>query len=107
VSPKADKVREFWSPNIIGGKYKPKREVPRITSEGSFEFEQQAHGTHAAPRMHWRRGHFRMHAYGGRALLDRSRGDVTYAHPRLLPGGRLLYTLQSVQSEDIYARFAQ
>jgi hypothetical protein len=61
---KADKVREFWSPNIIGGKYKAKREVPRITSEGTFAFDQTQPGTHAAPLMHWRRGHFRMHAYG-------------------------------------------
>jgi hypothetical protein len=52
-------------------------------------------------------GIFQVPASGGIprpvALLDRSRGDVTYAHPRLLPGRRLLYTLQSVESEDIYA----
>jgi Tol biopolymer transport system component len=37
------------------------------------------------------------------ALLDPSRGDVTYADPHVLPGGRLLYTVQSQQSVDVYA----
>jgi len=37
------------------------------------------------------------------ALLDRPRGDITYEDPRLLPGGHYLYTLQSVESQDVYA----
>lgn len=34
----------LWNPNIIGGKY-------RVSTSG------QGDGTHASPRMHWRRGH--------------------------------------------------
>jgi Tol biopolymer transport system component/predicted Ser/Thr protein kinase len=52
-------------------------------------------------------GIFQVAATGGVpapvALLDPSRGDVTYAEPHALPGGRLLYTVQSPQSVDIYA----
>jgi hypothetical protein len=52
-------------------------------------------------------GVFQVPASGGIpspvALLDRARSDVTYEDPRLLPGGRFLYTLQGVESQDIYA----
>jgi hypothetical protein len=52
-------------------------------------------------------GVFQVPASGGIpspvALLDRPRGDVTYEDPKLLPGGRFLYTLQSVESQDVYA----
>jgi hypothetical protein len=61
---KAEKAKEFWSPNVIGAKYKAKREVPKLAGDGTFAFAQAEHGTHASPRLHWRRGHFRMHAYG-------------------------------------------
>jgi hypothetical protein len=61
---KAGQTREFWTPNIIGGKYKLKREVPKIV-DGEFVYEvQDGHGTHASPRMHWRRGHHRFQACG-------------------------------------------
>ncbi|MDE2102965.1 MAG: hypothetical protein KGL39_37320 [Patescibacteria group bacterium] len=62
---KGDKVREFWSPNIIGSKYKPKREVPSVKA-GQFVYAAtgQPKGTHASPRMHWRRGHFRQQPCG-------------------------------------------
>lgn len=40
----------FWNPNIIGNGYQ--------ISGG------HGHGTHASPRMHWRRGHFRNQACG-------------------------------------------
>lgn len=60
---KADKIREFWTPNIIGRKYKLKREVPKII-DGKFVYTTHEHGTHASPRMHWRRGHFRNQAHG-------------------------------------------
>lgn len=42
--------REFWTPVYIGKGYYPKREASQ--------------GSHASPRMHWRRGHFRNQAYG-------------------------------------------
>ena len=40
----------FWSPNIIGNDYQI------LGGHGS--------GSHASPRMHWRRGHFRNQACG-------------------------------------------
>lgn len=36
---------ELWSPNIIGRRYRPRSES--VTPAG----------THASPRLHWRRGH--------------------------------------------------
>lgn len=48
--------QEIWSPNIIGEHYK-------ISRPGA-----DLGGTHASPRMHWRRGHFRNQVFGeGRA----------------------------------------
>jgi hypothetical protein len=61
---KGDKLREFWSPNIIGPKYKLRREVPRIVHGQFVHAPGREGGTHASPRMHWRRGHFRQQAYG-------------------------------------------
>lgn len=47
---------ELWSPNMIGWEYRAKHSVPQG-------------GTHASPRMHWRRGHMRNQVHGeGRAL---------------------------------------
>lgn len=55
VQAKSDKPRrEFWSPNVVGRNYRIQRE--------------KGTGTHASPRMHFRRGHFRSQPYGvGRA----------------------------------------
>jgi hypothetical protein len=47
---KADGVREFWSPNVIGEHYRIKRE--------------NGLGSHASPRMHWVRGFWREQPYG-------------------------------------------
>ncbi len=47
---------ELWSPNIIGGHY-------RTIREGS------GGGTHASPRVHWRRGHVRSQPHGPRWAL--------------------------------------
>lgn len=60
---KGEKAREFWSPNVIGARYKFKREVPRVV-DGQFVHAQREHGTHASPRMHWRRGHYRNQPVG-------------------------------------------
>lgn len=49
-SPKPGK-REIWTPNILGASY---RTPSGIAGEGS----------HASPRLHWRRGHFRRQAHG-------------------------------------------
>ena len=35
--------------------------------------------------------------------LDRSHGDLNFANPQILSGGRFLYTLQSLQSAGVYA----
>jgi hypothetical protein len=76
-------IREFWSPNIIGQKYKPKREVPRVRA-GQFEFRgDKERGTHASPRLHWRRGHFRQQAYGEQRRLRK----VIWIEPCLIGGG--------------------
>lgn len=42
---------ELWTPNIVGKRY-----ATKIEGDGG--------GTHAAPRMHWRRGHFRLQRFG-------------------------------------------
>jgi len=48
---------ELWSANIIGAQYRVLRENTPPT------------GTHASPRLHWRRGHLRNQAHGpGRTL---------------------------------------
>ena len=62
--PESKGGREFWSPNIIGRRYKIKREVPRVGPDGKFIITQREHGTHASPRAHWRRGHMRQQPIG-------------------------------------------
>ncbi len=47
---------ELWAPNIIGGKYRARRELA-------------ATGTHASPRLHWRRGHSTFQVIGKKADL--------------------------------------
>ncbi len=50
------KHHALWSPNLIGWRYQPAR-------------SQESTGTHASPRMHWRRGHIRNQPHGpGRTL---------------------------------------
>ena len=62
---------EFWSPNIIGKNYKHPQPVDNID---------RIPGTHASPRMHWRRGHFRQHRYGYRNNLVKT----LWIEPRLI-----------------------
>lgn len=52
--------REFWTPNIIGEHYLIRRE--RGPALG---------GTHASPRDHWVRGHYREQAFGPRYSLHK------------------------------------
>ena len=52
-------VKEFWSPNVIGKDYRLPEKSP-------------VHSTHASPRMHWRRGHFREQKYGVKLSQTRS-----------------------------------
>lgn len=50
----------LWSPLWIGKDYRISREAPGV-------------GTHATPRLHWRKGHWRNQPYGERSLLRRLR----------------------------------
>jgi hypothetical protein len=59
--------KEFWSPNVIGKHYR----LPRATA---------GEGTHASPRIHWRRGHFREQAHG----LQRSLRKTIWLEPQLV-----------------------
>lgn len=68
---KQDRKSEFWSPNIIGGKYQPRHD-----SLG---------GTHASPRMHWRRGHFRDQPFGV-GNLERK---TIWIEPMLVSAGKV------------------
>lgn len=52
---KGRESREMWSPNIIGKKYR----FVQMSGEADK-------GTHASPRMHWRRGHYRRQGIGHR-----------------------------------------
>ncbi len=45
------KQHELWSPNLIGWRYRPAQAA-------------EAQGTHASPRLHWRRGHIRNQPHG-------------------------------------------
>jgi len=54
-------AKDVWSPNVIGEFYQPPQRVKALGALG-------AGGTHASPRFHWRRGHYRNQAFGpGRA----------------------------------------
>ena len=55
ASGKPGKQHELWSPNFFGRAYKAKLEGKAAPSQG---------GTHASPRAHWRRGHFRNQRHG-------------------------------------------
>ncbi len=55
---KGEVVRdELWNPNLLGWKYKPMRQPTPGT------------GTHASPRLHWRRGHMTYQVKGQRDAL--------------------------------------
>lgn len=59
---------ELWEPNIIGRKYATKRD-PNTEA-----------GTHASPRMHWRRGHFRHQPFGS----GRTENKIIWIEPMLV-----------------------
>jgi hypothetical protein len=69
VAPNGECVRPaFWTPNIIGRKY-------RIVTEGGEHL-----GEHVSPRMHWRRGHYRLQPYGE----SRSQRRLIWINPTLI-----------------------
>lgn len=63
-------VDALWSPNTVGWEYR----AVRVDSGNGG-------GTHASPRMHWRRGHLRNQAYGEKSLLLRK---VIWIEPVLI-----------------------
>lgn len=63
---KTGKTTEFWAPTIIGRHWRPERQEPE--------------GTHASPRMHWRRGHFRQQPHGP----NRSQVKTVWIEPMIV-----------------------
>lgn len=64
---------ELWHPNLIGWEYR----AQRVGSTGE-------HGTHASPRMHWRRGHMRNQPYGPKPWTETSPKRLTWIEPILV-----------------------
>jgi hypothetical protein len=60
---------ELWTPNVVGRDYRIAR--AEATAQG---------GTHASPRPHWRRGHFRRQAVGA----GRTRHKTIWIEPMLI-----------------------
>lgn len=61
--------KEFWQPGVIGRHYK----IPRIESVG---------GSHASPRAHWRRGHYRNQKFG----KELRESKIIWIEPTLVMG---------------------
>lgn len=70
---KGRKFDELWHPNLIGWTYQAKREI----ASGQ-------QGTHASPRMHWRRGHMRNQPYGPKPWNDSTPKRLTWIEPVLI-----------------------
>lgn len=66
---------EIWNPNLIGWEYQAKR-VSVV--EGG------ANGTHATPRMHWRRGHMRNQPYGPKPWTETTSKRLLWIEPVLI-----------------------
>jgi len=67
---------ELWHPNLIGWEYQAQRVITKPTSGD--------HGTHASPRMHWRRGHMRNQPFGPKPWTDTSTKRLTWIEPVLI-----------------------
>jgi len=65
---------ELWNPNLVGWDYRAQRVGP---TSGE-------HGTHASPRMHWRRGHMRNQPYGPKPWTETSTKRLTWIEPVLI-----------------------
>lgn len=73
-------LEELWHPNLLGWDYKAQRVSP-ATGE---------HGTHASPRMHWRRGHMRNQPFGPKPWTEASPKRITWIEPVLINSGPVL-----------------
>lgn len=58
--------KEIWTPNILGAKYRV-----QVKNQG---------GEHSSPRMHWRRGHYRLQRFGKNLTENR----VIWIEPNLV-----------------------
>lgn len=67
-------LEELWHPNLIGWDYRAQR-VGAATGD---------HGTHASPRMHWRRGHMRNQPFGPKPWTEQSPKRITWIEPVLI-----------------------
>lgn len=65
---------EIWNPNLIGWDYKAQR--PTASTD--------AGGTHASPRMHWRRGHMRNQPYGPKPWSETTPKRLMWIEPVLI-----------------------
>lgn len=68
-------VDELWHPNLIGWDFKAQR--PAATTSGE-------HGTHASPRLHWRRGTWRNQPHGPRPWTAESPKKLIWIQPVLV-----------------------
>ncbi len=68
---------EVWTPNVIGLNYKIKTEGLAVV--GSTE-----KGSHASPRMHWRRGHTRHQPFGPRIEGQKQERKIIWLEPCLV-----------------------
>lgn len=66
-------ISELWNPNLIGWNYRAKRDLSG--GEG---------GTHASPRMHWRRGTYRNQPYGQRPWTETTPKRLIWIEPVLV-----------------------
>jgi len=64
---------ELWHPNLIGWDYR----AQRVATSGD-------HGTHASPRMHWRRGHMRNQPFGPKPWTETTAKRLTWIEPVLI-----------------------
>jgi len=67
-------LEELWHPNLIGWDYRAQRVGPPSDQQG----------THASPRMHWRRGHMRNQPYGPKPWNDTTPKRLTWIEPVLV-----------------------
>ena len=72
---KGDRItEELWHPNLLGWDYR----AQRATATGGEK------GTHASPRMHWRRGHMRNQPYGPKPWVEASPKRLAWIEPVLI-----------------------
>lgn len=64
----------LWGPNLVGWEYR----AQRIRPEGAPA------GTHASPRMHWRKGHWRNQPFGPKPWTEASERKLLWIEPVLI-----------------------